>query len=441
MDSIAPRTPRRPCTAPAVLAVLAAAALTAAGCAARSEPSPPAPRASADAAVRVLNNTSSQVRVDLDGRPLGEVAAGGEQLFGGIAPGTYDLTGRSLDGSLDFRRDLLPLEAAETFTWVLREGGGGIEVGGDSQSATILVENATAHDVEVRLNGQSLGVAAAGATAPFPGIVPGSYRLEAVSSEASFPREYPVLAAGETFRWRLREPGSPDLAASAGPILPAPGTGRLRVENPHPEAMTVLANGTPLGTVGGGNVRIFDELAASRVLLAAETSDGRLVRGPATRIEPGRVTAWRIGPISGAQVTTIDPEDRRAEPRAPAPEPWPGAGDVDAEPVYGPQRPAPLPPLEPGELPGDDLPRPGEQPAGGAAERTFIVENGTPEDLEILLDGRSIGAVGAGMTERFTQLPALRFTPKAVSASGAREFTHPEVDLSTRNSFTWIILP
>ena len=45
------------------------------------------------------------------------------------------------------------------------------------------------------------------------------------------------------------------------------------------------------------------------------------------------------------------------------------------------------------------------------------------------------------MTERFTELPGTRFTPSARSASGAREFGHPQVDLEGRDSFSWIIVP
>ena len=45
------------------------------------------------------------------------------------------------------------------------------------------------------------------------------------------------------------------------------------------------------------------------------------------------------------------------------------------------------------------------------------------------------------MSQRFTEVPGLRFTPSARSASRTREFRHPSVDLSTRQSFTWIIAP
>jgi hypothetical protein len=70
-----------------------------------------------------------------------------------------------------------------------------------------------------------------------------------------------------------------------------------------------------------------------------------------------------------------------------------------------------------------------------------VVENHTTQDLEILFDGESVGAVGAGMTRSFTELPGLRFTPTAVSANGARRYEHPEVDLGSQGSFSWIIEP
>lgn len=408
----------------------AAAASTLVSCASRDTEPPVADRAMAsDAAVRVVNNTSIDVAVDVDGQALGDVAAGREQVFAGLEPGTHDLRGVSVDGALTFRRELLPLDAGETFTWVLREGGGGpaqdaAVVAGEGEDAVIVVENGTAWDVEVLLNGQVLGTAAAGRSAPFAGIVPGSYRLEARSDEATFPREYPILEAGETFTWRLRAPEGTELTGSGG-LLPAPGTGRLRVENPHPVALTVIADGTALGTVEAQRVRIFDELPAQRMLLSAETKDRtRRVPGPSTRIEPGRVTEWRIGTLETTDVRAVEPDP---------------VFDEDEEDVVIED----LPPRD--DFPDEDAEPPVEPPGAGeadvAGERTFVVENGTPQDLQVFADDRVIGSVGAGMTERFSDLPALRFTPRAEAANGSRRYTHPEVDLRERASFTWIILP
>jgi hypothetical protein len=45
------------------------------------------------------------------------------------------------------------------------------------------------------------------------------------------------------------------------------------------------------------------------------------------------------------------------------------------------------------------------------------------------------------MVERFTDLPSLQFTPSARAASGRRTYPHPAVDLTGRQSFTWIITP
>jgi hypothetical protein len=398
--------------------------LQSAACATRGVETRPAPRPAGEAALRVLNRTASDVRVEADGESLGEVAAGVEQLFAALAPGTFDVRGFSLDGGLVFRRDLLTLEAGETFTWILREGTPGAGAPADAaarESATVVVENATQWDVEIVLDGQVLGTASAGATGRFGGVAPGSHRLEARAPEASFPLEFPVLEPGETFTWRLRAPG----ALVAGALLPAPGTGRLRVENLHTEAVTVSVNGTPLGVVEANNVRIFDNLASSRLLLSAESRDGRTrFAGPATRIEPGRVTTWRVGTGGASEIAL--------RPVPPLPSPEAGAAPTrDRIPEPAP-RPLPAPAGDPSPPPPD---------LGAASEKVFTVENHTSQDLEIRFDGRSAGAVGAGMTSHFTDLPGLRFTPSAVSASGKQTFEHPPVDLSGRRSYTWMIQP
>jgi hypothetical protein len=434
----------------AIVSLTATIALS--GCASSPKPTSSAPRAPAAAAVRVLNNTSSAVRVEAGRNELGEVRSGGEELFRGLAPGTIDLRGISLDGELVFRRDLLTLEPGETFTWVLREGG--FEPAATQRTrrdATVIVENGTPWRVEVLLDGTVLGSVDSGAQERFTGIATGSHRLQARTQETEFPEEFPVLEPGESFTWRLRAPEEPVITGSGG-IIPKPGTGRLRVENPHDESVTVLVNGTPLGRVEAGATRIFDELTAARVLLAAETTDGRTrYRGPSGRIEPGRVLTWRIGtgettsgevadvpaPRREIEVRPADelpeadetvevrPEDEPGGPGRPPAEP---AGPFEDAPAPADQGPGPDPGLEPGAFPGQ-------------GDRAFVVENQTSQDLEILLDGRSVGAVGAGMTQRFTELPGPRFTPSARTASGRKTFSHPEVDLSSRQSFTWMILP
>ena len=90
-----------------VSAPLAVLVLACAACAQRTS-APPSPSSRpSDAAVRVVNHTAAEVRVETRDRPLGMVAPGGEQLFSGLEPGTHDLRARSVDGVLDFRRDLL----------------------------------------------------------------------------------------------------------------------------------------------------------------------------------------------------------------------------------------------------------------------------------------------------------------------------------------------
>ncbi|MBA2564652.1 MAG: hypothetical protein H0V09_04425 [Gemmatimonadetes bacterium] len=422
--------------------LLAAAACTLAlSCASRPVETVSAGPARSDAALRVVNRTLSDVRVQADGRALGDVSAQSEQLFVGLAPGTLDLRGVSADGELSFERDLLTLGPGETFTWVLREDGGraGDPAAAEPRAggASLVVENETSWTVDVFLDEQVLGTTGPSSTGRFDGIPPGSHRLEARAPETTFPREFPVLEAGETFTWRLRAPasGSGRMTASGG-ILPAPGTGRLRVENPHPEALEVLVNGTRVGPVEAGNTRIFDEMAVARVLLSAESPDGRTrYRGPSTSIEPGRVTLWRIGSdmeVAGPGFESRPDDDR--EVRRPGTR---DEGDA-SEDVYAPEE----------EIFADVEPRRDEEPEDvppptvrAGSGKVFVVQNLTGQDLEVLLDGHSLGAVGAGMTETFSSLPGTRFTPSARDASGRREFDHPPVDLSTRDSFTWIIQP
>lgn len=425
-------------------------------CAARTAEVRP-PSRPADATLRVLNRTSEGVKLETDERPLGEVAAGGEQLFPGLPPGTLNLRGFSAGGGLEFRRDLLTLEPGETFTWILREEvslSGRAARGGED--AVIVVENETRWPVEVALDGDVLGVTEAAGRARFEGIAPGAHRLEAratdPSTQISFRGEYPVLKPGEVFIWRLRDGGADPTAG----ILPAPGTGRLRVENPHGEPLVVSANGTALGTVEPREVRIFEDLPAGRVLLVARSGDdGTRFPGPSARIDPGRVTTWRIGPPEGALTSDVTegaaPETvivgETAE-SAPASAAGAGPGRESEAAVAGGPDVSP-PASEP--LPGDVATGAGEPaypearaPAADAppaANRVFIVENRTTQDLEVFLDGESAGAVGAGMTERFTPLPALRFVPSAATASGTRRFEHPPVDLTSQETFTWIIEP
>jgi hypothetical protein len=411
---------------------LALAALVLAGCAGQQTIERAPARPAAEATLKVVNGTGAEVRVEADGRALGSVPAGREQYFLGLAPGTFDLRGASPDGALSFRRDLLTLEPGETFTWILREGEAGATPQPIARSApamaAIVVENGTAWDVDILLDGRVLGRSLAGRSSRFADVPTGAHRLEGRAKESSFPQEFPVLEAGETFTWRLRGPGP---IAGRG-LLSAPGTGRLRVENPNPEPVTVLVNGVELGRVEARDVRIFDNLAAERLQLSAESGDG-LTRyaGPELAIEPGGVALWRVG--AGAPRDLPRDAGTAAAPATlpPAPEPSerplpPAAGEA-AEPVpFAGQDPA-------GEAAG-----PGEGEAGGQA---FVVENHTGQDLEIFFDGRSVGAVGAGMTQRFTELPGARFTPSAASANGARRFAHPAVDLSGKESFSWIIEP
>jgi hypothetical protein len=409
-----------------------------------------------------VNRTSADVRIRVGDRALGEVPAGRDQYFMGLVPGTLDLRGVSADGALAFRRDLLTLEPGETFTWVLREGeavaGGELADAPptEERSARIVVENGTDWEVEVRLDGEGLGSVPPSRTVPFD-VVAGSHRLEARADETSFPQEFPVLEPGETFTWRLRPPGS---VAGRG-LLPPPGTGRLRVENPNAESVTVRVNGVPLGTVEARNTRIFDNLAAARVRLSAVSAD-RLTsyEGPELGIEPGGVALWRLGAGQPRQVSRV--EETEAAVSVPPPVVPPTGPTPSAQPSLNslpppnepppPETPPPLETLPPPEtpLPPETLPPPGEalpaagEPAATASEtagKAFVVENHTSQDLEIFFDGRSAGAVGAGMTQRFTDLPGPRFTPSAASPSGARRFPHPEVDLSGRESFSWIIEP
>ena len=455
-----------PCAA-VVGSAFATIALILAACAQRtSEPPSPSSRPS-DAAVRVVNYTAAEVRVETRDRPLGMVAPGAEQLFVGLEPGTHDLRARSVDGVLDFRRDLLTLERGETFTWILREAVGDPAAAADVPAgggATVVVENGTAWAVDVLLDGRVIGPVAAGDTRTFGGLATGAHRLEARTPETTFPQEFPVLEDGQTFRWRLRAPGAPSLTGAGG-ILPSPGTGRLRVENPHPEVLTVRANGAELGTVAGERSRIFDEIASGSVRLSAESADRRtLYQGPVARIEPGRVVEWRIGGgVAGVGAVAGGAPDRRPpEPIAPDLPPRgaelpPGGADLPAGeerlPPGPPPAPAPgvedpgaaaLPPAPPSAEPfpedDGDFGRDGDGQAAGGS-RVFVVENQTTQDLEVLLDGEVVGAVGAGMVERFTDLPSLQFTPSARTASGRRTYPHPAVDLTGRQSFTWIITP
>jgi hypothetical protein len=177
------------------------------------------------------------------------------------------------------------------------------------------------------------------------------------------------------------------------------------------------------------------------------------------RIEPGRVVEWRIGGgVAGVGAVAGAAPDRRGTPPI-APELPPPAGETppaDGELRAGEERlppgppPAPAPETDdglgppplpaPADLPREDAGGAGaDAPAGGS--RVFVVENRTSQDLEVLLDGEVVGAVGAGMTERFSDLPGLRFTPSARTASGRGSYPHPEVDLTGRQSFTWIITP
>ncbi len=416
------------------MGALALAAALLAGCAGQQQVETAPARSPAEATLKVVNATSADVRVEVGARALGEVPAGREQYFVGLAPGTFDLRGLSPDGALSFRRDLLTLEPGETFTWILREGEArpAPPAGAPArEAAAIVVENGTAWDVDVALDGRVLGRAYAGRSSRFDGVPPGAHRLEGRAAETSFPQEFPVLEPGETFTWRLRGPGP---IAGRG-LLPVPGTGRLRVENPNPEAVTVLVNGVELGSVDARDVRIFDNLAAERLQLSAESSDG-LTRyeGPELAIEPGGAALWHVGAGSPRDVrggearASVGPALPRAVEEGrlrPVPEP---AGVADAE--------------RAAEMPRDLEPAAAE-PAEAAAEaaRAFVVENHTGQDLEIFFDGQSAGAVGAGMVRRFTELPGPRFTPSAANASGARRFPHAEVDLSGRDSFSWIIEP
>jgi hypothetical protein len=441
-----------------VSAPLAVLLLACAACAQRTS-APPSPSARpSDAAVRVVNHTATEVRVETRDRPLGMVAPGGEQLFSGLEPGTHDLRARSVDGVLDFRRDLLTLERGETFTWILREAigdPGAAPAPAARSGATVVVENGTSWTVDVLLDGAVLGTVAPGRTGTFAGLPTGAHRLEAKAPETTFPREFPVLEDGQTFRWRLRAPGEPALTGAGG-ILPTPGTGRLRVENPHPDVLTVRVNGAELGTVAAERSRIFDEIAAGSVRLSAESADGRtLYQGPVARIEPGRVVEWRIGGgVAGVGAIAGGAPEPQPPPIAPELPPVGGeaAGDFPAgeerlppgpppAPAPGVDGPAPAPPAfpAPGPFPEDED---GPDAGGGVdGSRVFVVENRTSQDLEILLGDEVVGAVGAGMIERFTDLPGLRFTPSARTASGRRTYPHPEVDLSGRQSFTWIITP
>jgi hypothetical protein len=407
------------------------------------------PRPADTATLKVVNRTSALVRVEADRRSLGEVPAGREQYFVGLAPGTVDLTGISLDGALSFRRDLLALEPGETFTWILREAeavpAAEQPAAGGQQTASLIVENGTDWDVDVVLDGQVLGRTSAGRTARFDGLASGAHRLEARAPETTFPQEFPVLESGETFTWRLRGPGP----ISARGLLPAPGTGRLRVENPNAETVTVQVNGVVLGRVDARNTRIFDNLAAGSMQLSAESLDG-LTRyeGPALTIEPGRVALWRLGPGLPADLAA----GRGERAPAPAPEgpvtpsPAPAPGPEPSLPAPGTPAPEPAPSAPaPGGPAVEPAPAPEDQgletPEPAVAGKAFVVENQTSQDLEIQIDGQSVGAVGAGMTRTFTDLPRLRFIPSAISANGARRFEHPEVDLTGQDTFNWIIQP
>lgn len=427
------RPSRAAATARAACALgLLAAALAA--CAPRADVETQPARRASDATLKVVNRTRANVRIQIGDRALGDVPAGRDQYFMGLVPGALDLRGISADGALAFRRDLLTLEPGETFTWVLREGEslarGELPAAApptEDRSATIVVENGTDWEVGVTLDGEPLGSVPPSRTVPFD-VAPGSHRLEARAEKTSFPQEFPVLESGETFTWRLRPPGS---VAGRG-LLPPPGTGRLRVENPNAESVTVRVNGVPLGIVEARHTRIFDNLAAARVRLSAVSAD-RLTsyEGPELGIEPGGVALWRLGAGQPQQVSRVE----EAEAAVSVPPPMVGR----AEPTPSDA----LPPPDALHPPDEPLPAAGE-PAPAASEtagKAFVVENHTSQDLEIFFDGRSAGAVGAGMTQRFTELPGLRFTPSAASPSGARRFPHPEVDLSGRESFSWIIEP
>jgi hypothetical protein len=143
--------------------------------------------------------------------------------------------------------------------------------------------------------------------------------------------------------------------------------------------------------------------------------------------------ALQSAPDTLAEATPAVPDAETPPPPAPAPEP-PG---VAAEPPLSGGGREPLPSV------GEEPPLPGEEPPSGdeAAGKVFVVENGTSQDLQVFFDGVAAGSVGAGETQRFTNLPGIRFTPSARSASGAREFRHPPVDMGAQQSFTWIIEP
>ena len=161
------------------------------------------------------------------------------------------------------------------------------------RGALIVVNNPTGDTWDLVVGGAPRGSVAPGSEAQLLGIASGRHTVVAVNERLGLTQSRNVQVA----------PGAPAL------VVLKPMLARLRVHNPHPEAVAIAVDGTSIGTAVAGGETLFERVPAGKRMLML-----RSLHGPgAVRVET------RLPPDGEASLTVPALEGQVIDPNAPRP--------------------------------------------------------------------------------------------------------------------------
>ncbi len=231
----------------------------------------PVPLGAPFAALVVKNPSDRHVDILVDGTPRGRVFSGGERRFEDLLSGTIKLEARPVDGSPSVMVDLpLPADTDGQFgLWSYAPSGVSLEVKNDTDEA-----------LSFSIDGLERARIDVGET--WRGIEPAGLKLLSARSQPSRRVYEQVLDVGQDGgQWEIRA-----------------GQAALVVRNRTREKITVEADVAPFAVDPGGEHRLEDLSAGSRMLKA--TGESGMVYAMNAELLAGQTLTWVVDAVEGS---------------------------------------------------------------------------------------------------------------------------------------------
>ena len=223
------------------------------------------------AALTVVNDSRTDVAVQLGARRLGLVRAGARETFRGLAPGRHAVRATGPGGAPLVAEATLSLTTGAVTSWIVR----------DLPGASLRVRNLGHERVVVFLGGHRLGPVPAGGEVLFQQLAPGRTVLLARGLDGrDIARDDVVLHAGGL--------------ATVWTVRPAPATGDVVIENHAGFPIRVLRGRDVVGEIAPGARTVFELPRGDHELRAYDTAPRPALVDTATVRVGARAFVWKV---------------------------------------------------------------------------------------------------------------------------------------------------